>query len=520
MAVTKEDILKELRDVHVQFNEATRKLLAITLKAQNLSERQVIKIDLPPNMTAPEDVIEFVKRAGIEINYQGHPQLPGVAASKAQPTVKPHPNDGVLVDGKTTQPRIHVPSANPTDSFRGGLAGTIPDQVFLPQMNTQEAIDAARQRPSVQEALSAAKDVFRHMAQQAGMPAGVLENIDKVSVEDIEARRTAAAQPRMPQALPAQDDEAQSAQDVLSSFIGRGSIFMEVLHPDVLFGARGEVKPDDVSIKRHGDDAKRIEEVSLRLWPTGFYTDHNSKAMQFLVNTDQMAVLVEALPSESSPVSVFVYGSKSGWRDLLSFQTSEHKLIYAKLDDALQQVKKKLTPPEAFTPPGLFGAGPDGKPSLIQMDEFGQAAAQAKAAQPAVGERNKPLPWLGRDGIFARYLHPEAITHGRGKIRSDIVTPIIGASSHDVFEQISHIGISNVPSGFYVDNAGRPQFFANLGSGGIVCENLWGEEQSVKVEYYGDTIGMRPLSVVPYAIQAELLADLNEGLKMIDAYYE
>jgi hypothetical protein len=132
---------------------------------------------------------------------------------------------------------------------------------------------------------------------------------------------------------------------VLSAFIGIGSIFVEYLSTDVIFNGAGQIAPKfegpDGPLKRHKEDAIWVPEPILRGWPTSFYLNRDTKVMQFLVNTDQAAFVVDGLPSEVAPVYVLVYGAKGGWRRIQTFSLSEQKLLHAKLEDALRAIVKK-----------------------------------------------------------------------------------------------------------------------------------------------------------------------------------
>jgi hypothetical protein len=220
------------------------------------------------------------------------------------------------------------------------------ESVFIPQLNTQETIDAARRAagksplaaPAVADALDQAKDVLRGIMVQNGIPDNVIKLVDRVKPEDLHKHKGPTEAVDGP-------TEAEQESNVLSAFVGVGSIFVEKLSPEVIFNGRGLIAPKFVGaagpIKRYKEDAKWLAEHTLREWPTGFYLNRDTKVSQFLVNTDQAAFLVDGLPSEVAPVEVYVYGSNDGWRKIQDFMLSEQKLFHAKLEDALNVIVKK-----------------------------------------------------------------------------------------------------------------------------------------------------------------------------------
>lgn len=376
MATTKQEVLDELKALHQEYSNASRRVLALSMKVQNMpdsafADRKVIQLAIPESITAPEDVLAFIKKAGYEFTYTAHPTH--TQAQQAAATW-PNPNDGVLVDGKTTQPNGLVTGLDITKltpAARAALASAEAASqsqaapmmsertIFIPQMNTQEVIDAARNAPSpMQVALSSAQSLLKEAMRNAGTPQHVIDLVDKVSVEHL-GQKTKGADFVVPAAdMPRElnegktemPDEAQVQaeveQGILSAFIGRGSLFMEHLHNSMLFGARGELQAgyelaDGKLMKRFENDAFWAESRVLPKWPTGFYLDRDTKQLQFLANTDQFACLLTALPSEHSPVKIYFYGMPDGWKDIAEFSLNEQKLIHAKVSDTLVGLKKK-----------------------------------------------------------------------------------------------------------------------------------------------------------------------------------
>jgi hypothetical protein len=364
MAITKQDLLNELRELHQQQNDMTRKMLALTLKVQNMQ-------DVPPmrgEFTSQELLAAHALATKVGGNGEGLAaieatmqkqgmQLPAertllkvvvpegenpeqaVSAAIAQARVAaPHPNDGVLVDGHTTQPKVaHV------------------------WQLSHAAPETPAPKSPIEAALASAQSLLKQAMTNAGLPEATIALIDQVTVDHLskKAPTVSGADFVVPEAdrkieqpteaAPTQPTEAQAeaevAQGILSAFIGRGSIFMDHLHSSMLFGACGELQagyelPDGKPLKRFENDAYWTEERNLRKWPVGFYLDRDTKQLQFLVNTDQFALLLTALPSEVSPVKVIFYGM-DGWKDIGDYSLNEQKLIHAKTSDTLVGLKKK-----------------------------------------------------------------------------------------------------------------------------------------------------------------------------------
>jgi hypothetical protein len=127
---------------------------------------------------------------------------------------------------------------------------------------------------------------------------------------------------------------------------------------------------------------------------------------------------------------------------------------------------------------------------------------------------NPKLPWLGEGGIFVRYLSSGTIDQGKGRlmIEDEVLPQRVG----DVRTYIEKQGAHNVSSGFY-NNYGVQQLFINLGSGCVLYDFLPCNTGKIFLSHYGDSVGLRPLEIAPFMIQAELLNDLNEAFKMYTA---
>lgn len=127
------------------------------------------------------------------------------------------------------------------------------------------------------------------------------------------------------------------------------------------------------------------------------------------------------------------------------------------------------------------------------------------------------MPWLGKGGIFERYLSPNIIEGGKGILQGYEFLPQF---SYAVREIINHQGIGVTKSGFYISENNELELFINLGAGAVIYEGLPSANGKLTFDYYGDAVGLRSLELTPYHIQAELLHDLNEAFKMLTQQME
>jgi hypothetical protein len=307
MAITKNEVVEELKAAHQLFSDATRRVFALMMKVQNMTEGELagIKSDLE-------------SAVGLAVGVTDN----GVAAST------------VAVAAATSAASAAAASTQPLV--------TPQKTAFIPQMTTQATIQAG---------LDNAKGVLRDVLVKGGL-GHLTDIVDKVTPEDL--HRVTAAQvsaqqlgtakpaPTVVAPTPVVDAPVRDLvkEAALGAFVGVGSIFAEHLNDTAIFHGRGTLGIN-VGLKRYLEDALWIEEATLREWPSGFYENRDTKARQLMINTDQMAVVVDGLPSEMAQVSVLEYGSKAGFKLIQDFSTSELSLIHAKLSIAFQALAKK-----------------------------------------------------------------------------------------------------------------------------------------------------------------------------------
>jgi hypothetical protein len=351
MAITKEELFKELSAAHQQFTEATRRVFMLMMQVQNM-----------PDFDA---ALEFVRQ-----HKAGLTQLPPMGSASAQaapglsfnPTSHPHDRsghtDGVGVQPTAAAAAAAASSAAATKLFETqaivapaetitNLTGQKPAEAHVWQLNTAETVNAgaAEQVPQGNEvvagALADAKGVVTQLLKDKGLPAEVIAMVEQVSVQDLLNRGKVVTPPQLP-AGPTEVVDAVQEPSPLQLLVGMGSVFCEYLHPDVIRGGQGEIQPkcnDD--IKRYSQDAMITEIKTLIGYPTGFYTNSQSKAMQFFVKTDQFLAVVDGLPSEVAPLYIHFLGDPTGWTHAQNLGPSELRLIHSKLDFVLGGVKKK-----------------------------------------------------------------------------------------------------------------------------------------------------------------------------------
>lgn len=343
---TQEEIISELTKLSSQLSEAQRVVFRaigwVQTQGRNPGAQAV---------TLLSRAVHHLQEHAREYNHPGQTKLIGEIEAFL------NPGQATLAAALTSAENAQGSAATALASHPAVVAAEAASQsqaapaqsdrsIFIPQLNTQETIDAARRTvgqgtlssPTVTEAFDQAKDVLRGIMLQQGLPDNVIKMVDRVKPEDLRKHKGPTEQVDGP-------TEAEQESNVLSAFIGVGSIFSDYLSSDVIFHGKGQIAPKfegpDGPIKRYKEDAKWLAEHTLREWPTGFYLNRDTKVSQFLVNTDQAAFLVDGLPSEVAPVEVYVYGSNDGWRKIQDFMLSEQKLFHAKLEDALNFIVKK-----------------------------------------------------------------------------------------------------------------------------------------------------------------------------------
>ncbi len=356
MSITRDEVIDELKGAHLLLTNGARKVLALLMKVQNLPEGTV----LHKALDATDNAVAYATDGGVSATQAAVASSANTAANaKTMELYTPHelaasrvlaarigervpdPEDLSLLRKATVATTGHAP--HPYSVATTGALLQEQKAVFTPQVSIVE-VDEAPAPMSVQAALDNAKSVFKQALKDRGLPEQLATLADRVTLEDLAEHQAKAAVilPTEEVAKPVVEKPA-----LLARFIGPNSVFSAHLHADVMFHATGVLKPgfqpEDAPepLKKYGEDARWMDETSLRHWPTGFYTDRSSKITQFLVNTDQAAFLVNALPTPTSPVEVYVYGGKQGYRMIQDFELSELHLLHAKLSDKLEELVKK-----------------------------------------------------------------------------------------------------------------------------------------------------------------------------------
>jgi hypothetical protein len=136
---------------------------------------------------------------------------------------------------------------------------------------------------------------------------------------------------------------------------------------------------------------------------------------------------------------------------------------------------------------------------------------------PVVAVVEQPaLNWLGVDSIWTQNLDQGLITGGTGKLHA---WEWLQQYRNDVFDIYAQQGVETA-NGFYLTRENTIQLFLSLGCAAVVYQGIPDNEGNVWIDYHGDSIGMRPLAVTPYHIQAEVFTDLTEAFKMLTDQFE
>lgn len=116
-----------------------------------------------------------------------------------------------------------------------------------------------------------------------------------------EPARSAPRRPTLetsPEPLPERDREQQmreKKEEQLRHFVGTGSLFARFLSPQVHAAGKGVLRPGEAGLNKYSDDITTVPPQYLREWPTGFYRDQQSKALQFMINTPRVIAIVPLL---------------------------------------------------------------------------------------------------------------------------------------------------------------------------------------------------------------------------------
>lgn len=98
-------------------------------------------------------------------------------------------------------------------------------------------------------------------------------------------------------------DSITDATDVdtmraLELLLGQEGLFARYLHTNFFYGGTGKVCPGVTSLT-YAEDAFRAAPDRLKGWPTGFYTDFESRDIQLHVRTETYSVVVGSVPNNS-----------------------------------------------------------------------------------------------------------------------------------------------------------------------------------------------------------------------------
>lgn len=349
MAITKAQVLDEMKALHQLFNDGQRRLFALLMQVQNMPEAQartVTHVDL--------GLMSSAEAAGA-VSQIAH-------ASVTHPAGLPqnqHPQDR---SGHTPSQATAAAAAASAEAANASshqvLVERPANEQFSPQFNTQDIVNTTLEQrfgkiggplnngipqgeEVVGQVLENAKDLLRQVMKDANLPDNVLGMIDRVGVSDLVKRQQAPQTPAGP-------TEVVEEPSPLMTLVGTGSVFCQHLSGEVIRYGIGEIKPKFIEeVKKYAQDALRTEISTLKGYPTGFYTNTDTKAMQFFVKTDQFLAVVDGLPSEVAPLHIHFLGGDTAFQLAQNLLPSEQKLIHAKLDAELAamvlaaRVKKK-----------------------------------------------------------------------------------------------------------------------------------------------------------------------------------
>lgn len=87
----------------------------------------------------------------------------------------------------------------------------------------------------------------------------------------------------------------EKKQEQLGHFVGTGSLFARFLSPQVHAAGKGVLRPGVAGLQKYSDDIIMVPPQYLREWPSGFYRNQQSKALQFMINTPRVIAIVPLL---------------------------------------------------------------------------------------------------------------------------------------------------------------------------------------------------------------------------------
>jgi hypothetical protein len=193
-------------------------------------------------------------------------------------------NEGLTEPARDVLPDQHVPS----DSTQEDL---------LPVVPPATEVSEPHPRPTREQALATAKEVLREQLKNHNQPY-LLHLVERVEQSDVDAVHHAAAFPTpVAETSPLLRDRANM------------EFFRGFFNAQTITGGRGPIGKGVFGLKQYEEDVRVARQTDLRGWPSGFYTDHATRATQFMLNQVEAgwAILIEGLARGDIHVSLLNY---------------------------------------------------------------------------------------------------------------------------------------------------------------------------------------------------------------------
>jgi hypothetical protein len=151
--------------------------------------------------------------------------------------------------------------------------------------------------PTKAEALATAKEVLKGKLISNGQR-DLLHLVDQVKQSDLDETSVSPALP-----TPAAQASTPIRQRTNVEF------FRDWFDAQTMEGGRGPIGNGVFGRKRYEQDVRLARQADLRGWPSGFYTDHVTKAVQFMINqpASGRAILFEGLSTGDVRVGAHAY---------------------------------------------------------------------------------------------------------------------------------------------------------------------------------------------------------------------